>query len=227
MTKEEKKKVWVRFCENTTLHGWAYVASTNNIVLRCLWLAIILCFFTWAMLIVHEAITNYHEAPMITTIKNYSFNVRNIQFPTITICPKDWPNDRWAFVRGALDEADVNYPCKEEIEDCGKAHDDFDFFFNGLVDAIQAVLMNGAKLGESFIHSPRPEDTLNLFKTVQFIRVNHAKEIMSNANKISLEEHSVIGMDLEAFLDTSEPIRQLLQVHSDLVIALNMDIRLR
>ena len=37
-------------------------------------------------------------------IKNFSADVQDIQFPTVTICPKGWANDRWGFIKAYLNE---------------------------------------------------------------------------------------------------------------------------
>ena len=61
-----------------------------------------------------------------------------MQFPTITICPKGWENDRWGFVRALLDE--IEYPCnKDEDEKCRQLMETYNFFLSPLQDYIYNV----------------------------------------------------------------------------------------
>ncbi len=137
---EDDKGVFREYCEHTTLHGWIYVIESNKKRLQQLfWLALIIIFNVLALVIVINSIIDWENEPTITTIKNYSANVADVQFPTITVCPKDFPNDRWAFSRALLDE--IDFPCDPEgDEDCEKILEKFDFYLRKHYDHFTALL---------------------------------------------------------------------------------------
>ena len=70
-----------------------------------------IAFTSYGLYTIQDIITQWEENVTITTIKNYSADVRDIQFPTVTICPNGWSMDRYGFVRAYLNEYDLT---KEE-----------------------------------------------------------------------------------------------------------------
>ena len=77
---------------------------------RLTWIVVIIAFFSYGFYTIYGLITQWDENAHETTIKNFSADVSQIQFPTVTICPKGWPNDRWGFIRGYLNEYDLKNP---------------------------------------------------------------------------------------------------------------------
>ena len=91
----------------------------------------------YGIYIIQGLVTQWEENIDITTIKNYSADVRDIQFPTVTICPNGWPNDRYGFVRSYLNEYDLKI--KENVEIILK---EWKFYFDKYYDIYEKVLMN-------------------------------------------------------------------------------------
>ena len=144
----KKQKIWQLFCSSTSLHGWNYISDTKSTVLRCFWLTIIVISFIWASDQISDSIISWQKYPTIMTIQNYSKSVRDIQFPTITICPEGWDNDRWGFVKALLNE--FEYPCNpDEDKKCGNLMNEFDFFLNEMKGKFAAVLDDYASHGFS------------------------------------------------------------------------------
>ena len=81
-----------------------------------LWIFVLIAFFAYGLYTIQGMMQQWEENADITSIKNFSADVREIQFPTVTICPKGWPNDRFGFIRAFLNEYDLeNEDFKEEI----------------------------------------------------------------------------------------------------------------
>lgn len=103
------------------------------------WLGLIISGFSCAFIIISDSIVSWDNQPTLTTIHNYTESVTAVQFPTITICPTGWENDRWGFVRALLDE--IKYPCnKEEDDNCKKFMEAYEFLLSPLNNYIYDVM---------------------------------------------------------------------------------------
>ena len=157
------QKVWKQFCENTSLHGWAYIAATDKWILRMVWFSVISVGFTWAAIYVTEAIVSWDEQETITTIKNFSTSIREIQFPTITVCPIGWDNDRWGFLRAFLDE--IEFPCDyERDEQCIEILDDINLLLTGY-KKFMLKLFDNIFYSDTYTMYKTNSQALNLFVT--------------------------------------------------------------
>ena len=185
------QKVWKLFCENTTLHGWAYIAGTEKWILRAMWFTIICVGFTWASVYVLESIVSWDDQETITTIQNFSKSIREIQFPTVTVCPIGWDNDRWGFLRSFLDE--IEFPCdRNHDEQCVEILDDVNLLLTGFKE-FMLELFDHIYYG----------DTYNLYKTGSqtldmFVTSDVPPDIESSIRyAIKLED-----MDVDTLIDT-------------------------
>ncbi len=60
------------YCEETTLHGFAYFVKAPRLVERILWVAVVIGFATYAGHIIGIAIKDWNEHPTATYIQTYS-----------------------------------------------------------------------------------------------------------------------------------------------------------
>ena len=111
-----------------------------------LWVTIIIGFLIYGIYIIQGLVYQWEENVDITTIKNYSADVRNIQFPTVTVCPKGWPNDRWGFVRANLNEIDM-----ENYEAIDNLSQEWNFFMEKYYMLILNGLKNNYVKGDIFL----------------------------------------------------------------------------
>ncbi len=168
---ETGKKVWQLYCENTTLHGWAYIPMHKNWLIRLIWLLIIATFFTFAFIITNESFQSWEDEPTITTIKNYSASMTEIPFPTVTVCPQGWYRDRYGFLKGVLDQ--IDFPCSTvNDQECAKLHKTFDMFFSGLYEAFYKALEENYHKAHQIIKSD--EKLRDVIEKVALARVDNA-----------------------------------------------------
>ncbi len=60
------------YCENTSIHGFAYWVAAPRISERIFWVCVVLFGFTCASLIIHTAITDWIEYPGTTGIDTFA-----------------------------------------------------------------------------------------------------------------------------------------------------------
>ena len=102
--------LWRDFCKICSLHGISYLDHERSLIRRVLWVAIIVGFLIYGMINLQGLFIQWEENVHITTIKEFSEDVTQIPFPTVTICPKGWPVDRWGFIRAYLNEFNTSNP---------------------------------------------------------------------------------------------------------------------
>ena len=122
------------FCENTSLHGWAYIATNRHKIIKLFWFSIIATGFVLAGIICSNATQSWQEEPTITTVSTFSYPVTDMQFPTVTICPEEMDIDKWGFMRSLLNE--IDYTCHDE-DDCNNnkiREDVVTYFLSELLD---------------------------------------------------------------------------------------------
>ena len=75
-----------------------------------IWIVIIFGFLSYGLISLEGLFRHWDEHVHITTINDFSADVKKIPFPTVTICPKGWPADRFGFIRAYYNEFDVKHP---------------------------------------------------------------------------------------------------------------------
>ena len=61
-----------RYCEATTIHGFSYWVSAENIAEKLFWIITVVIGFTCASLIISSAIQGWLDEPGVTVIKSFS-----------------------------------------------------------------------------------------------------------------------------------------------------------
>ena len=73
------------FLETSTIHGFAYVASTKSYFGKALWAFVIFTAFFFAGLIIYKSVNSWEEFPVSTTLSVHP--IEELEFPAITVCP--------------------------------------------------------------------------------------------------------------------------------------------
>ena len=73
------------FLESSTIHGLAYISTSNRKLLRLFWSVIITAGFSGAGVLIYDSFLSWAESPVKTTIETHP--ITDITFPKITVCP--------------------------------------------------------------------------------------------------------------------------------------------
>lgn len=74
------------YCEQTSLHGWFYMTSTDRKIWRLLWTMIVLTSIGVASVFVYKATEDFYEATVVTTIHSTTVPLSEVYFPAVTVC---------------------------------------------------------------------------------------------------------------------------------------------
>ena len=75
------------FCNETTLHGWQYLAEpSKNRGQKCLWTAVIIGAIILAGYFVVKTTQEYSKSATKTTIQTTTGNLHQVTFPDLVIC---------------------------------------------------------------------------------------------------------------------------------------------
>ncbi len=115
------KKSFKNFLENTSLHGFLYLAD-GAVISRLSWSILIVLAFTTSIVIIVRGVADDDKDPFVTTVKHIP--VQKIPFPAISFYPQkqQWvdPDKQLArnLVKRALINVDWDCSLKETWEDC-------------------------------------------------------------------------------------------------------------
>jgi hypothetical protein len=77
------------YAENTTLHGFAYVANSEHPrSARVLWLLVVVAAIALATYQMATLREQWQTNPVTTTLDSIALPIENIEFPAVTICPQ-------------------------------------------------------------------------------------------------------------------------------------------
>ncbi len=118
---ETVKKQLIDFCGQTTIHGFVYLSDTTSWVLtKIIWSLLICVFLGIASFLVNVSFKDWAENPTITTIESTSAPVKELPFPSVTICQDGTSltmRERWSIVADILNVHFYSCP-KSKDEDC-------------------------------------------------------------------------------------------------------------
>ena len=72
------------YLESTTVHGFAYISTTQKYV-RLFWILTVITGFFGAGYLIKESFDGWEESPVKTTIE--TLPISEIKFPKVTVCP--------------------------------------------------------------------------------------------------------------------------------------------
>ena len=91
-------------------------------------LVIVFGFIVSAM-IIEESIFEWSNSPVITSLDSIAAPIENLQFPTVTICRREYKApDNWALIEIILDNVDIKNP---------DVRKDFDYVFSKVSESFR------------------------------------------------------------------------------------------
>ena len=61
-----------KYCESISLHGYSYIASTNSIIMKIIWSAVILCLSAIGVIFLVVNTQEYMGSRLVTSIESSS-----------------------------------------------------------------------------------------------------------------------------------------------------------
>ena len=99
------------YFNETTVHGFHYIATGRNSLERFFWASLIVCGFIFSSLIFYHALKDWNETPLETTIEQVSLPVEELNYPAVTVCnPSELQmprRNRWMYLEKLLNWIDV------------------------------------------------------------------------------------------------------------------------
>ena len=122
------KKFWLElsaYCENSSLHGFGYLPDSRNWFEFAFWLTAIIIAMIYPGILIAGTFQTWAENPISIDVETLSFDIEEIQFPTITICPPEtvspWNLPRiWMNMfpfKCTNDKDCASYPIREKFKD--------------------------------------------------------------------------------------------------------------
>lgn len=72
------------FLESSTVHGLVYISTTKQFS-RLFWVAVVVCGFSVAGMMIQQSVSDWRESPVSTSTE--TLDIANITFPPIIVCP--------------------------------------------------------------------------------------------------------------------------------------------
>jgi hypothetical protein len=112
------------FCDESTLHGFMYIAPSRSIFSKIIWSCVIIVMAVSAVLVVQTLLNNWSAHPTVTTIDSTSYPIKDLPFPAVTVCPNGF--DPWGFVQRVVNSIAIT----------PKVRNDFKVLFDGPINTI-------------------------------------------------------------------------------------------
>ncbi len=99
------------YCDESSIHGFQFVAPSRHCGQRLIWIVLIVCAFTFAGIVVKSLLDNWDNSPTVTTIATTEYSVQKFPFPAVTVCPNGY--DQWGYLERFCFKVDIiNDPAK-------------------------------------------------------------------------------------------------------------------
>ena len=83
------RKTVKQYGNATTVHGISYILEQGRHPLeRLLWIVLVLTGFGVFFYLTTTICTERENNPVMTTVETTGYNIENIEFPSITVCPQ-------------------------------------------------------------------------------------------------------------------------------------------
>ena len=142
---ERLKRGLSLFLTETSLHGFKYLGPNHGCLSKILWTLILTIFIGYAAISVNNAITDWNDRPVITSVETIDAPVNEIQFPTITFCHEDYfQPDNWALTEIVFNNFELRCPDEKYnehgCEQTMKLREDFEPFFKLIFEEIGKLI---------------------------------------------------------------------------------------
>ena len=122
------------FLSETSLHGFKYLGFGHNNIARIYWSIILILSFSYGVYQINDAMVDWSENPVITSVDTIDSPLREIQFPTVTFCHDDYfQPDNWAMTELVFNFFDIND---------SQLREDFQQFFQLMFDEASSLVAN-------------------------------------------------------------------------------------
>ncbi len=105
-TKQIARQNLAAFCEQTSIHGFRYTVDSDNKVVKLVWGFLVVAFISVSIFYVNESFNHWAKMPTITTIQSTAHTIKDLPFPSVTVCRQEQGLrnlERWALVSDILD----------------------------------------------------------------------------------------------------------------------------
>ena len=124
MKKQIEKIEMGEFFKKISTHGFVYLDGEKRVCANVFWISVIVLGFISACFIVNDSFVAWRRNPVVTSVDAHFLSVLNVQFPTVTVCPVNFDDDRLGFIRAKLNE--FEFRCNksdEEFNGCEHSRD--------------------------------------------------------------------------------------------------------
>jgi hypothetical protein len=77
---------FLKFCDETSLHGWSYLNHKMNKVWKIIWILFIFLIIGTSIYVIEINIKSYLQARTVTTIDSTIASLNDVSFPSVYIC---------------------------------------------------------------------------------------------------------------------------------------------
>ena len=164
------------YCDSTSIHGLAYLKSSQTFIEKLLWALIIITCFTLAGLLIFAHFKDSDENPILTNIETIS--VQELPFPAVTINADPLSrHDSWRYVSKILNGLKFDNYFEGEYPESNELADQLSNILGLIVD----ILVDNFQPSEDFLEELRKKDP-NFNQTMQDIAelyANHNESLIN------------------------------------------------
>ena len=90
MEDKSYKRAFMKFCHETSLHGWKYIAQSNCKLLPVLfWTIVIFLSTVFCGLMIGYQVIEFHKATISYELASMSIPMEELHFPSMVVCNKN------------------------------------------------------------------------------------------------------------------------------------------
>ena len=77
---------FAQYCKETSLHGWHYVQSERNVLMKVMWFLLILLHYVIATVFIWKNFQEYSNGSTLATVQSATASLDEITFPSLYVC---------------------------------------------------------------------------------------------------------------------------------------------
>ncbi|XP_070507966.1 uncharacterized protein [Chironomus tepperi] len=98
------------YSRSTTLHGFGYISSSNNLIEKIFWSISVIVSVICCIFLFYELTVNIQNNPIVVYRPDIAINIKNIPFPAISFCSLINYNDSYQLYSSLLTTNNASYP---------------------------------------------------------------------------------------------------------------------
>ena len=163
------------YCDSTSIHGLAYLKSSQTFIEKLLWALIIITCFTLAGLLIFGHFKDADENQILTNIETIS--VQGIPFPAVTINTAPY-DDAWRYVSRILNGLKFDNFFKGDFPESNE----LTIQISNILDQIIDILVAKFQPSEDFLEDVQKQDP-NIYQNIGKLYANYPQELIDQALK--------------------------------------------